>query len=289
MTSCTDTFAQYVASDVFGPPAHSKSTRRGMRATRERARDARRSRSTVVVPEGAFYVCVRLPDGTSSLRPPAISRFDVVAIPGVAFGEAMEGWLRLSWVPAIGAFAKVPRASPNITGALSLVANLPFAGVVLGLRAILRFVNRRSDLLRWSSSGRPGSRVALFGVGSRAMTALVNESLTSFPAAPSRRLLCRMDLYSWSDAHCTEASARVLLFQTDPNRLNVDELVNPECGEFASVAAAFDAAERQPRIAGNHAVDENAARFDAAAMCSAGSRRRASKDWRPSPNSGLVG
>jgi aspartate/methionine/tyrosine aminotransferase len=28
-------------------------------------------------------------------------RFDVIAIPGIAFGECFEGWLRLSWVAPI--------------------------------------------------------------------------------------------------------------------------------------------------------------------------------------------
>jgi aspartate/methionine/tyrosine aminotransferase len=27
-----------------------------------------------------------------------IERDDVVAVPGIAFGSSMEGWLRLSWV-----------------------------------------------------------------------------------------------------------------------------------------------------------------------------------------------
>jgi aspartate aminotransferase len=45
---------------------------------------------------------VRLPDGSSSLRAAEelIDRYDVVAIPGIAFGDSMEGWLRLSWVGA---------------------------------------------------------------------------------------------------------------------------------------------------------------------------------------------
>ncbi len=53
-----------------------------------------------VSPEGAFYACVRLPDDESSLEAAGdlIERYDVVAIPGVAFGASLEGWLRLSWV-----------------------------------------------------------------------------------------------------------------------------------------------------------------------------------------------
>ena len=53
-----------------------------------------------ILPEGTFYVCVRLPNGTSSMQAATelIERYDVVAIPGIAFGPSMEGWLRLSWV-----------------------------------------------------------------------------------------------------------------------------------------------------------------------------------------------
>ena len=41
--------------------------------------------------------------GRSSLEAASelIERFDVVAIPGVAFGASFEGWLRLSWVAPI--------------------------------------------------------------------------------------------------------------------------------------------------------------------------------------------
>ena len=105
VTSCTDTFAQYVASNVFCPPAHLQehavwyaTQRADVCATLER------SGLRFVVPEGAFYACVRLPDGRSSLDAAGdlVDRFDVVAIPGVAFGESLEGWLRLSWVAPIG-------------------------------------------------------------------------------------------------------------------------------------------------------------------------------------------
>ena len=53
--------------------------------------------------DGAFYACVRLPDGTSSLEAAneLIERHDVLAISGVAFGVSLEGWLRLSWVAPI--------------------------------------------------------------------------------------------------------------------------------------------------------------------------------------------
>lgn len=100
-TSCADTFAQRVALDVFATPG----------ALREHARWYRERRSEVIAalnesglrfitPEGTFYVCVRLPEGSNSIDAAneLVERYDVVAIPGVAFGPGMEGWLRLSWV-----------------------------------------------------------------------------------------------------------------------------------------------------------------------------------------------
>ncbi|HKE36572.1 MAG TPA: pyridoxal phosphate-dependent aminotransferase [Candidatus Baltobacteraceae bacterium] len=100
-TSCTDTFAQAVALHIF-------TTLEGVREHAPWYREQRKavvnaleaSRLTFVAPEGSFYACVRLPDGTSSLDAAneLIERHDVLAIPGVAFGPSLEGWLRLSWV-----------------------------------------------------------------------------------------------------------------------------------------------------------------------------------------------
>jgi aspartate aminotransferase len=104
VASCTDTFAQYVASDVFGPPAHLQEHAAWYAAQRANVCETlERSGLRYVAPDGAFYACVRLPEGRSSLEAAGelIDRFDVVAIPGVAFGESLEGWLRLSWVAAI--------------------------------------------------------------------------------------------------------------------------------------------------------------------------------------------
>jgi aspartate/methionine/tyrosine aminotransferase len=101
VTSCADTFAQYVAMHIFS----------GSDGVREHAEWYARQQATVVaalresglpyvVPDGAFYACVGLPPGVDSLSASLalIDRHDVVAIPGRAFGAAMEGWLRCSWV-----------------------------------------------------------------------------------------------------------------------------------------------------------------------------------------------
>lgn len=100
-TSCADTFAQYVALEVFRAPENLKEHATWYRERRNSVREALEDLSLPFVdPEGAFYVCVRLPKNTPSVAAAEalISRFDVVAVPGIAFGEAMEGWLRLSFV-----------------------------------------------------------------------------------------------------------------------------------------------------------------------------------------------
>ncbi|MEO6836328.1 MAG: pyridoxal phosphate-dependent aminotransferase [Candidatus Tumulicola sp.] len=101
VTSCADTFAQQVALHVFG-------SSEGVREHAAWYVEQRRALLTAletsglrfVAPEGAFYACVRLPDGRGSLDAAGdlVERHGVLAIPGVAFGPALEGWLRLSWV-----------------------------------------------------------------------------------------------------------------------------------------------------------------------------------------------
>jgi len=103
MVSCADTFAQRVALHVFATPGGLQEHGAWYRERRIELLDAlKRSGLRYIAPEGTFYVCVRLPQGTSSLEAAneLIERYDVVAIPGIAFGESLEGWLRLSWVTA---------------------------------------------------------------------------------------------------------------------------------------------------------------------------------------------
>ncbi len=102
-TSCADTFAQQVGLHVFTTPDALREHAGWYEARREELLAALRSSGLRFVPvDGTFYACVRLPQGTRSLTAAheLIEHKDVVAIPGVAFGDAMEGWLRLSWVGA---------------------------------------------------------------------------------------------------------------------------------------------------------------------------------------------
>jgi len=108
-TSCADSFAQAVALHIFttleGVREHAPWYREQRKAV-VAALDA--AKLTYVSPEGSFYACVRLPDGASSLDAAndLIDRHDVLAIPGVAFGPSLEGWLRLSWVAPAERFAE---------------------------------------------------------------------------------------------------------------------------------------------------------------------------------------
>ncbi|MBV8066902.1 MAG: pyridoxal phosphate-dependent aminotransferase [Candidatus Eremiobacteraeota bacterium] len=101
VTSCADTFAQRVALHVFESPGGLEEHADWYRERRVALLEAlAHSGLRYITPEGTFYACVRLPSGSRSRNAAEelIERYDVVAIPGIAFGECMEGWLRLSWV-----------------------------------------------------------------------------------------------------------------------------------------------------------------------------------------------
>ncbi len=99
-TSCADTFAQRVALHIFEGNAVGEYAAWYRERVQAVIAALRESGLRFIEPDGAFYCCVKLPDGTSSLDAALklIDEQDVVAIPGIAFGECFEGWLRLSWV-----------------------------------------------------------------------------------------------------------------------------------------------------------------------------------------------
>ncbi len=101
IASCAGTFAQRVALSVFETPgALQEHADWYLERRSELLAALHRSGLRFIAPEGTFYVCVRLPEGAGSLQAShdLIERYDVVAVPGIAFGPSMEGWLRLSWV-----------------------------------------------------------------------------------------------------------------------------------------------------------------------------------------------
>ncbi|MBV8726136.1 MAG: pyridoxal phosphate-dependent aminotransferase [Candidatus Eremiobacteraeota bacterium] len=102
VTSCADTFAQRVALEIFQSGALREHAEWYRARRRELLAALDESGLHYVGPDGSFYVCVKLADGMNSVAAAheLIDRYDVIAIPGVAFGPALEGWLRLSWVAA---------------------------------------------------------------------------------------------------------------------------------------------------------------------------------------------
>ena len=107
VSTATSTFGQRVASGIFSEPgalSEHVAWYRTQRAAVLGALDD--SGLSYVEPDGAFYVCVRLPSGTDSMTAAhrLIDEHDVVTMPGSIFGESLEGWLRLSWVAPIDVF-----------------------------------------------------------------------------------------------------------------------------------------------------------------------------------------
>jgi aspartate/methionine/tyrosine aminotransferase len=104
LTSCADTFAQRVALHVFKTTG---AIREHAPWYEDRCREVistlQQSGLRFIAPEGSFYACVRLRDGMESL--PAAhalaDEYNVIAVPGIAFGAGFETWLRLSWVSEI--------------------------------------------------------------------------------------------------------------------------------------------------------------------------------------------
>jgi aspartate/methionine/tyrosine aminotransferase len=99
VASCASTFAQRIAYDIFTRgqlPLH----RPWYAAQRESVLAAiGETPLEYIVPDGAFYLCVRV-GGTETLAfaEALIEERDVVAIPGHIFGAVLTGWLRTSFV-----------------------------------------------------------------------------------------------------------------------------------------------------------------------------------------------
>jgi aspartate aminotransferase len=104
MTSCADTFAQRVALHVFRTPGAIREHAPWYEGRcREVVSILQQSGLRFIRPEGSFYACVRLAGGADSLAAAhaLADDYNVIAVPGIAFGTAFESWLRLSWVASI--------------------------------------------------------------------------------------------------------------------------------------------------------------------------------------------
>jgi aspartate aminotransferase len=107
LTSCADTFSQQVALHIFSTPGAIREHAPWYEGRLGEVRTLlEQSGLPHIVPEGSFYACIKLPGGRGSLRAAhdLADRYDVIAIPGIAFGDSFEGWMRLSWVAPIGDF-----------------------------------------------------------------------------------------------------------------------------------------------------------------------------------------
>lgn len=103
VNTAASTYSQRVALELFADPA-------ALAVHRPHYRDARaalleaaeRHALPLLPPEGAFYALVPLPPPHAADSVAAAERIlqetRVVTVPGRAFGDSAEGWLRLSWV-----------------------------------------------------------------------------------------------------------------------------------------------------------------------------------------------
>jgi aminotransferase len=115
VNTAASTFSQRVAREILREPARLGAHRPLYQAKRDvLLAQAERAGVPLLPPEGAFYALVRLPPALASDSVAAAERLleeeRVVAVPGRAFGESAEGWLRLSWVAPEEAIASgLPR------------------------------------------------------------------------------------------------------------------------------------------------------------------------------------
>jgi aspartate/methionine/tyrosine aminotransferase len=107
IVTAANTFGQRVARGIFSEPGALSEQAAWYRTQRTAVLGAlRESGLQFVEPDGAFYACVKLPQGSNSVSAALrlVDEHDVVTIPGSIFGATLEGWLRLSWVAPIDAF-----------------------------------------------------------------------------------------------------------------------------------------------------------------------------------------
>ena len=102
VNTAASTYSQRVAMELFREPARLEAHRPWYRDARGALlAAAERWGVTLIEPEGAFYALARLPAALAADSLAAAERLldeqRVVTVPGRAFGQSGEGWLRLSW------------------------------------------------------------------------------------------------------------------------------------------------------------------------------------------------
>jgi aminotransferase len=106
VNTAASTFSQRVALEVLGDTTRLTTHRNSYLSSREALRTAvNAARLDWIPPEGAFYALVKLPPNFARDSVVAAERIleeqRIVTVPGRAFGDSAEGWLRLSWVAPI--------------------------------------------------------------------------------------------------------------------------------------------------------------------------------------------
>lgn len=102
VNTAADTFAQRVAVELLHDFTALAAHRPAYASRREVLLSAAQQYAVPLIPpEGAFYALLRLPARLAADSVSAAERLleeqRVVAVPGRAFGESAEGWLRVSW------------------------------------------------------------------------------------------------------------------------------------------------------------------------------------------------
>ncbi|HET7462086.1 MAG TPA: pyridoxal phosphate-dependent aminotransferase [Longimicrobium sp.] len=110
VNTAASTFSSHVAHQIFSRPETLGAHRPLYAEQRALLQDLLARHGIGHAPvEGAFYCFVRLPDHLAADSLAAAERLldehRVVTVPGIAFGAAGEGWLRLSWVATPDALA----------------------------------------------------------------------------------------------------------------------------------------------------------------------------------------
>lgn len=94
-------FAQQVALFIVNDPRRLRAHHDWYAAQRQLLLESATSNGLrIIEPQGAFYTLLALPQGWENSEAAAdhlLDRYDVVTIPGSVFGEAAEGYLRLTW------------------------------------------------------------------------------------------------------------------------------------------------------------------------------------------------
>jgi aminotransferase len=109
VTSAASAFGQRMCYEIFGEPGALCEQLAWYRTQRDGVLAALAASGLQYVDiDGAFYVCVRLPNGGDSLAAAHRLADDhgVIAIPGRIFGASLEGWLRCSWVAPLDEIAE---------------------------------------------------------------------------------------------------------------------------------------------------------------------------------------